>query len=81
MRYTLNRKLISFPFKLKDDIHSISVKISWNLENVIIQTKPESDEVLKLSKTIDVPMRQLLQVINEELEKRFPIGQKLDKLP
>ena len=80
MRYTLNRRIISFPFQISDKNYTISVKISWDSNDNIIQTKPESDELLQLSKEIRIPMKQLLQIINSELEKRFPLGEKFSAL-
>jgi uncharacterized protein (DUF111 family) len=77
MRYTLNRKLISLPIQISNENYNISVKISWDSNKLIIQAKPESDEVLELSKKTGVPMRTILQIINGELEKDYPIGQKL----
>lgn len=80
MRYTLNRKTISLPFQISEKNYTISVKISWDSNNNIIQTKPESDEILQLSKETRIPMKQLLQIINNELEKRFPLGEKISDL-
>ncbi len=81
MRYTLNRKMISLPIEILNQNYKISVKISWDLNNILIQTKPESDEIEQLSKKTGVPMRKLLQLINEKLEKTFPLGQKMNDLP
>jgi hypothetical protein len=78
MRYTLNRKTISFPFQISDKNYTISVKISWDSNGNIMQTKPESDEVLQLSKETRIPMKQLLRIINTELEKKFPLGEKIN---
>lgn len=80
MRYTLNRKTISFPFHISDKTYTISVKISWDSSNTILQTKPESDEILQLSKETRIPMNQLLRIINIELEKIFPLGEKITNL-
>lgn len=80
MRYTLNRKILSLPIEVLNQPHKISVKISWDSNNTIIQTKPESDDLERLSKNTGIPMRQLLQIINKELEKKFPIGQKINQI-
>jgi len=81
MRYIVNRKIISFPIQLLNQTYNISVKISWDSMNMIIQTKPESDEVLHLSEKTGVPLRQILQLVNTELAKKYPLGQKLNHLP
>lgn len=80
MRYTLNRKILSLPVEILNEPHQISVKISWDSNNIIMQTKPESDDLEQLSKKTGMPMRQLLQIINKELEKKYPIGQKIKEL-
>ncbi|TFG05486.1 MAG: nickel pincer cofactor biosynthesis protein LarC [Promethearchaeota archaeon] len=79
-RYTLNRKIITIPIHLKNEIYPISVKVSWNGKNIIIQTKPESDEVLQLSKAIGMPMRELLIKIYRAIEELYPLGQHIDKI-
>jgi uncharacterized protein (TIGR00299 family) protein len=80
MRYTLNRKIVSIPIEVLNQPYKISVKISWDSNYTIIQTKPESDDLERLSKNTAIPMRQLLQIINKELEKKYPIGQKINDL-
>jgi uncharacterized protein (TIGR00299 family) protein len=77
MRYTLNRKIVSLPIEVLNQPQKISVKISWDSNNLIIQTKPESDDLERLSKSTGISMRQLLQIINTELEKKYPIGQRI----
>ena len=78
MRYTLNRKIISIPISILDEVYTISVKISWDSNKIIVQTKPEADEILNLSKKTGLSMKKILQIINKELEKRFPIGHKIE---
>ncbi len=80
MRYTLNRKIISIPINIQNQDYNISVKISWDLKNIIIQNKPESDEILQLSQKTGISMRELLKIISAEIEKQFPIGKKLPEL-
>ncbi|NVM55998.1 MAG: nickel pincer cofactor biosynthesis protein LarC [Candidatus Helarchaeota archaeon] len=78
MRYTLNRKIVSLPIQVLNKNYNIPVKISWDSNTTIIQTKPESDEIMQLSKKTGVSMRKLLQIINKEIESKFQIGQKLN---
>lgn len=78
MRYTLNRKIVPIPIQVQNEIHHVSVKISWDSNNIIIQNKPESDEVMQLSKKTGISMRKLMELINKELEKKFPIGHQLN---
>lgn len=78
MRYTLNRKNIVLSINILNKKYNINVKLSWDSNNNLIQHKPEADEILNLSKITKVPMRELIQKIDIELEKRFPLGKKLN---
>ncbi|MFX1293779.1 MAG: nickel pincer cofactor biosynthesis protein LarC [Promethearchaeota archaeon] len=80
MRYTLNRKIISLPIQISNEKFNISVKVSWDSNRIIIQAKPESDEVLEISQKTSVPMRKIIRIIDKELEKQFPLGEKLNDL-
>jgi len=76
-RYTLTRKIVSIPIRISNQTFNVAVKISWDLNNVIIQTKPESDEVLEISEKTGISMREILQKIDIELSQKYPIGKKL----
>ncbi|MHA1265717.1 MAG: nickel pincer cofactor biosynthesis protein LarC [Candidatus Helarchaeota archaeon] len=76
-RYRVNRKIISLPIQIHNQIYHFPVKISWDSKNTVIQTKPESDKVLLLSEQIGISMRELLRIIANELDKKYPIGKSL----
>jgi hypothetical protein len=62
-RRILNRESISMKIKIKEIEESINVKVARNRKGEILQIKPEYEEIKRLAKKTDKPLREIMDIV------------------
>ena len=68
-RYVLDREIYEHEIKINGNVEKVNKKISKNSEGEIIVTKPEFEDLKRISLKYDIPIQNLHQKIIRSLEQ------------
>lgn len=68
-RYVLDREMYEHKIKINGNVEKVNIKISKNSEGEIIVTKPEFEDLKRISLKYDIPIQNLHQKIIRSLEQ------------
>jgi hypothetical protein len=69
-RIVLDRDVITMKIKILNDEFIIRVKVSKDSSGMVVNVKPEFDDIRKISKSLRIPLRVANQIALSEIQTR-----------